>query len=130
MNKRALLFAGLGIFAAGLLAGVVGMALFQHTRMTPVVRMEKNGPVAFFMDRLTRHLDLSAAQQRTLRPIVADVIHSIEESRAPCLRAEEDAIQAGNDRVISALSPEQAKKFSDFMERAKERRKKFLEQHQ
>jgi len=130
MNKRTLLLAGLGVFVAGLLAGSVGMALFHHTRMTPVVRMERNGPVAFFVERLGRHLNLSEAQKEAIRPIAEDVIHSIQAARSPCLDAEENAIQAGRDKVEAQLTPEQARKFDAFMDRAKERRKKFLGQHQ
>ena len=126
MNKRKLLLAGLGIFLAGLVVGGAGTVLYYKMRMSPLVRMEQRGPVAFFMDRLDRHLNLSEAQKQTIRPIIEDVIRTIQASRAPCLDAEEDAIQAGNDRVAAELTPEQAKKFNEFMERAKEKRKKFL----
>jgi len=129
MNKRKFFLAGLGIFLAGLLVGGAGMALFHKMRMSPLVHMEQNGPVAFFMDRMDRHLHLTDAQKESIRPIIADVVHEIEAARAPCLAPEEDAIQTGRDKVAAQLSPDQAKKFEAFMDRAKERRKKFLGQH-
>lgn len=126
MNKRTLILAGIGIFLAGVLAGAIGMGAFAKYRLAPVARMDKLGPAGFVMERLDHALKLSSEQEKAIRPIVEDVMRRIREVREPCIRAEEEALADGAKRIEASLGPDQKEKFKDFIEKSKERRKRFF----
>uniref|UniRef100_A0A7C4EIW4 Periplasmic heavy metal sensor n=1 Tax=Fundidesulfovibrio putealis TaxID=270496 RepID=A0A7C4EIW4_9BACT len=118
MNKRKLVLAGLGIFLAGLLAGGLGMGAYVKYRFSPV-RMDKVGPVDFFMERLDHSLRLTSGQAEAIRPIVKEVLDKVREVREPCIQAEEQLIQEGARRIQTYLDDNQKERFAKFMERAK-----------
>ena len=126
MNKRRFLMAGVGIFLAGVLVGGAGMALFAKARLAPMVRMDKLGPAGFFLERLDFALNLTDQQKKTILPIIEDVMQKVHEARSPCLQAEEDALHAGNERIMAELTPEQAGKFTEFMAKVKARGRRFF----
>ncbi len=126
MNKRKLVLGGIGIFLAGLLVGGAGVAVFYNVRFAPVSRMDKIGPAAFFMERLDHVLKLSGTQRESIKPIVDDLVAQIREIRQPCLLTEDKALDSGAERIRALLDPEQQGKFTKFLEKAKERRKKFF----
>jgi hypothetical protein len=125
MNKRKLILLGIGIFLAGALAGGAGMAFFAKARLSPLARMDKAGPAGFFLERMDYALKLSSEQKESIRPIIEDVLARIREIREPCLVGEEQALKDGAARIRTVLEPGQQEKFTAFMEKAKERRKKF-----
>jgi hypothetical protein len=127
MNKRKLLFSGIGIFLAGVLAGGAGTALFSKARLAPMVRMEKLGPAGFFLERLSYALNLTDEQKVVLRPILEDVMKQVHEAREPCMQAEEETLRAGDERIKAVLTPEQTVKFTNLMVKVRERRKKFFD---
>jgi len=125
MNKRKLILLGIGIFLAGALAGGAGMAFFAKARLAPMARMDKVGPAGFFLERMDYALKLSSEQKESIRPIIEDVLARIREIREPCLVGEEQTLKDGDARIRALLEPGQQEKFTVFMEKAKERRKKF-----
>ncbi|WP_243358603.1 hypothetical protein [Fundidesulfovibrio terrae] len=128
MNKRRLVFAAIGIFLAGLLTGGVSMAFYGKMRLAPLVRMDKLGAAGFFLERMDFALKLSDKQKQEIRPIIEDTLARIRESRIPCISGEDVALKAGAERIRPLLEPEQQDKFTAFLEKAKERRKKFYGQ--
>lgn len=126
MTKRTLLLTGLGIFLAGALAGGTGMALFAKTRLAPLARMDKLGPGGFIMERLDFALRLSPEQRQAIGPIVEETLEQVRAVRQPCTQAEDQAVQAGAQRVRSHLSPQQSEKLDKFLQNARERRARFF----
>ncbi|MFZ5427736.1 MAG: hypothetical protein ACOZEN_12235 [Thermodesulfobacteriota bacterium] len=118
MNKRKLVLAGLGIFVAGLLAGGLGMGAYVKYRVSPL-RMDKVGPVEFFMERLEHSLRLTGGQAGAIRPIVKEVLDKVREAREPCIQLEEQLIQEGARKIETYLDDKQKERFAKFMERAK-----------
>lgn len=125
MNKRKLILAGLGIFVAGLLTGGLGMGAYVKYRVSPL-RMDKVGPVEFFMERLDHSLRLTGGQAEAIRPIVKEVLDKVREAREPCIKAEEQLIQEGADRIRELLDDGQKERFAKFLERAKKFRGKLF----
>jgi hypothetical protein len=128
MNKRRLIFAAIGIFLAGLLTGGVSMAFYAKMRMTPAARMDKLGAAGFFLERMDYALKLSDRQKEEIRPIIEETLSRMRDSRIPCISGEDEALKAGAERIRPLLEPEQQDKFTAFLEKAKERRKKFYGQ--
>lgn len=126
MNKRKLILAGIGIFLAGVLAGGAGMGLFAKLRLAPLTRMDKLGASGFFLERMDYALKLSSGQREAIRPIIGDVLAKLREVREPCMPAEEKAMGEGAARIREHLDPEQQEKFTRFIEKAMERRKRLL----
>lgn len=126
MNKRKFILASMGIFLAGALAGAVGMGVYAKARLSPMVRMEKMGPAAFFLDRLDHVLKLSSEQKQAIKPIIEDTVAKLREVREPCLRNEDGVLKEEHDRLKSYLDPAQQEKFDEFLAKMKERRKRFF----
>lgn len=126
MNKRKLILAGIGIFLAGVLAGGAGMGLYAKLRLAPLTRMDKVGPSGFFLERMDSALKLSPGQREAIRPIIVDVLAKMREVREPCMPAEEKALGEGAARIREHLDPGQQEKFTRFIEKAMERRKRLF----
>lgn len=126
MNKRKLILAGIGIFLAGVLAGGAGMGLFAKLRLAPMARLDKIGPSGFFLERMDFALNLTPAQREAIRPIIVDVLSQVRQVRVPCLPAEEKVLSDGAARIREHLDASQQEKFTRFMEKALERRKKLF----
>ncbi len=126
MNKKNLVLAAAGIFLAGLITGSVGMGAFVKYRYSPGLRIEKIGPVGFFMERLDNALDLNDAQRLAIAPIVEDVLNRLREVREPCMQAEDVILGDAAGRIAGLLDDSQKRKFEQFMEKGRRFRGKFF----
>ena len=88
--------------------------------------MDRPGAADFFIARLSGALNLDEVQKQAIEPIVVDVLAQIGQARIPCIQAEDKAIGGGADRIRVLLREDQQPKLDEFLNKARERRKKIF----
>ncbi|MGB5747717.1 MAG: hypothetical protein WBM69_12075 [Desulfobacterales bacterium] len=122
--KRLKPFAGiLIVFFLGVAAGTLSArfyAKFESRKSHHRPNLEQR--VDFIMKRLTNDLDLSAAQQKEIRQIVASTekkVQSIKDEDLPTIRALHDT---SIEKIKTSLSPDQREKLDRIHAEWKRRR--------
>jgi Spy/CpxP family protein refolding chaperone len=136
------------LFAAAMVIGFCGSTLMAKDANEPNKPKHKmrdqqrpmKDPVEMRMESMTKNLDLTKAQQDTIKPIVQDQVKQMQalrtdQSIAPeQKRAKMQAImQETNTKIDAQLTPEQKEKFkkqqAQMKSRMEERKGKMQEQH-
>jgi len=104
----------LAIFALGLVAGGVGLRVLERSRAT--AGRHPSGREAYFA-RLTTELDLTAAQQDSLRAIIRRN-EPVMDSMWQDIRPRFDSVRITMRNEIRAqLTPDQQRKYTEMLER-------------
>ena len=125
------------LFAAAMVIGFCGSTLLAKDANEPNKPKHKMGepkqhqmrdPVEMRMESMTKRLDLTKAQQDTIKPIVQDQVKQTQALRADQSiapeqrRAKMQAImQETNTKIEAQLTPEQKEKFKKQQEQMKSR---------
>lgn len=108
--KRWRLFTGIGIvFALGILTGILVSGIYVKQKTLPL-RLEPKARKTFFLDKLTRELDLTEPQRAGFRQILDELDRIREQYRSEIRKTREQAIT----RMKQELTPEQQKKLDEL----------------
>lgn len=125
MKRSVALLSVVAVFVVGAAIGIVGTHLFYAKRFRP-----PDGPPGFmggsFIDRLDRHLELTADQRRRIDEILRQRREEAETFRRqmePQLRELFEATEAGIEEI---LTPEQRERFRQLRETRRGRMDRFL----
>ncbi|GFK93785.1 hypothetical protein NNJEOMEG_01619 [Fundidesulfovibrio magnetotacticus] len=119
----------LALLVCGMAVGALGMEAWRVWFGGPFGhfgRMERLGPAAFVVERMTQDLGLSAEQGKALTPLVEEMFARTAEARKPFLEAEDAIFEEYQARIRALLTPEQARKHEEIMVRLREHRKRML----
>ena len=126
MKRSIALLSVVAVFVVGVAIGIVGTHLFY----AKTFRRPDDGPPGFmgrsFVDRLDRHLDLTADQRRQIDEILRQRREEAESFRSemePRLRELFEATEAGIEAI---LTPEQQERFRQLRETRRGRLDRFL----
>jgi len=127
MRKWKLVTGVILVFVLGVLAGSLGSHLYQR-QWSERFWKDPAARRAVFLQRLTRKLQLSEAQQKEFKAIVEDVDGKLQSLRRDSRAEIKRVIDESFTRMKETLSPEQQKKLDEFKAkheaRMKDRKKK------
>jgi hypothetical protein len=126
--KRWKLITGVAlVFILGVLAGSLGNDLYER-HWSERFWKDPAARRAIFLQRLTRKLQLTEAQQKEFRVIIEEVDQKLMALRRENRTEIKNVIEESFTRMKEKLSPDQQKKLEEFKarqeERIKERRKR------
>jgi Spy/CpxP family protein refolding chaperone len=104
----------LGVFAAGTVAGGIGVTIAEHRGVGPG---RNRGGRDGYVDRLTVLLDLSATQQDSIRAILQrhePIMDSMWREVRPRFDSVRNEVRAA---IRAQLTPEQRQRYNDSLER-------------
>jgi hypothetical protein len=110
-----------GIFALGVVAGVVGTGLFVRYRMPYLGFTRPEQVVSHIMKSLDRKLDLTREQHQAIEPIVTESFAKMRALRARIAPEVETLIDQASQRVRPLLKPEQQSKLDEHYAEVKRR---------
>lgn len=110
----------LGMAAGGLVAGV-----FAKRTVDNVIEGGPDSVGKAIVSRLSSELSLDAAQKTQLRDIVKDAQVQIREARRQIQPKIKSAMNESETRIRAMLTPEQAKKFDEMVEKNRTKARAF-----
>jgi len=131
------IFAFIGIFAAGLVSGVLLAPRIFHTVVER--RGEPGGPGRGpggqqmgpqLFRRLTDQLNLTAEQSEKIKPIELRTTEELRRLRRETQHSTELALERMQDEISAILTPEQRTQFQERIARGRERMKKFIQEQE
>jgi hypothetical protein len=113
MKKWKLVTGVILVFILGALAGSLGTHLYQR-QWSERFWKDPAARKTVFLQRLTRHLQLSEAQQKDFKAIVEDVDGKLQSLRRESRAQIKSIIDESFIRMKEKLSPDQQKKLEAF----------------
>lgn len=114
------------LLLSGAVVGALGMEAWRVWSGGPFGRMERLGPAAFVVDRMTKDLGLTKDQQDKITPLAEEMFAKTAEARKPFLEIEEAIFEEYQAKIRQLLTPEQAVKHEEVLSRIREHRKRML----
>jgi len=114
------------LFLTGAAVGALGLEAWRMMRGDQFARMERMGPQAFILDRMSKDMDLSAEQRQKIGAVLQEMVDKLAEQRKPIMDQEEQTLEAYMARVRELLTPAQARIHDQRLEEARKRRKNFM----
>ena len=117
----------LGVLLVFLLGAVAGAVIEHHVdrhRVEAYLSGRGGAPVDLIVRRLSRALDLDAAQRDQVRAIVTETHREIVEIRKPVRERVEAAIDNSRTRVRAILRPDQQATFDRIQAERRKRRER------
>ena len=115
----------LGIFMVALLGALVGSfvtSLYIKHQVRQVVEGGLPPRKAFFMERLTRELDLNEKQQAEVKEILEQTFRRLLELRRRHRPEVKEILDQGMNQIRTKLDEGQKEKFNRFLERFRKKR--------
>ena len=109
------------IFLLGGLAGALVMHGIDHMKNEKIMRGEGGMSRDFIVNRLSRELDLDAAQLEQLRTIVQETHNEMRVIRKQYRPQIEEILKRSQDRVRTILRPGQLERFDKIVAERKKR---------
>jgi Spy/CpxP family protein refolding chaperone len=122
----------LGLFLLGILIGALATHLWYAQRPPPepfggrggmrgpgheMRHGPGHGPGPFFLERITRQLDLSPEQERRIAEIIEESHREAGRMREEMLPRVEARLEQTRQQILEVLTPEQRESFEDFHRR-------------
>ena len=114
-----------GLFLLGAMAGGAGMHLFYAQKITRPPMRGPGGP-PWLGERMLRHLELDAEQEKEARRIFEETRSESESLRHEIRPRFEEVLERGMSRFEEILTPEQREEYQEIRKRYQERMDSFL----
>ena len=125
MRRSAALLAVVGVFVAGIVAGVLGTHLFYARQLRQPGGLAGLG-ARLFANTLERRLDLTAAQRHEIDRILEQTHREAQSLRQDVQPRIAALLETTADRIDEVLTPEQREEFRRLRERHRQRAATFL----